>query len=133
MWCNAGGGAYQTLLKRVPAPAYPSRPDIAVHAVTIQVPLEGSLLTGGIAFVLKTGQQQWLACRAEGVLRSDFFISTQQVPPKTLDDVAVLKELHSTGLYVRTSGLYVRTTGVYVCMLLNQIVCATFLGKTCQT
>ncbi len=85
MWCNAGGGAYQTLLKRVPAPGYPSRPDIAVHAVTIQVPLEGSLLTGGIAFVLKTGQQQWLACRAEGVLRSDFFISTQQVPLKTPD------------------------------------------------
>ncbi|DBA81104.1 TPA: COP9 signalosome complex subunit 8 [Trebouxia sp. C0005] len=75
---DAGGGAYQTLLKRVAAPGYPSRPDIAVHAVTIQVPLEGSLLTGGIAFVLKTGQQQWLACRAEGVLRSDFFISTQQ-------------------------------------------------------
>ncbi|KAL3148769.1 hypothetical protein ABBQ38_014179 [Trebouxia sp. C0009 RCD-2024] len=35
--------------------------------------------TGGIAFVLKTGQQQWLASRAEGVLRSDFFVSTQQV------------------------------------------------------
>ncbi len=81
--CDAGGGAYQTLLKRVPAPGYPSRPDIAVHAVTIQVPLEGSLLTGGIAFVLKTGQQQWLACRAEGVLRSDFFISTQQVQHTT--------------------------------------------------
>ena len=76
---DAGGGAYQTLLKRVAAPGYPTRPDIAVHAVTIQVPLEGSLLTGGVAFVLKTGQQQWLACRAEGVLRSDFFISTQQV------------------------------------------------------
>ena len=40
---GAGGGAYQTLLKRVAAPGYPSRPDIAVHAVTIQVPLEASL------------------------------------------------------------------------------------------
>lgn len=39
----AGGGAYQTLLKRVAAPGYPSRPDIAAHAVTIQVPLEASL------------------------------------------------------------------------------------------
>lgn len=77
--CCAGGGAYQTLLKRVAAPGYPSRPDIAVHAVTVKVPLEGSLQTGGLAFVLKTGQQQWLACRAEGVPRSDFFVSTQQV------------------------------------------------------
>ena len=75
----AGGGAHQTAFKRLPAPGYPSRSDIAVHAITVQVPLQGSLLTGGIAFVLKTGQQQWLACRAEGVLRSDFFISTQQV------------------------------------------------------
>ena len=75
----AGGGAYQTRMKRLAAPGYPSRPDIAVHVVTIQVPLEGTLQTGGIAFVLKTGQQQWLACRAEGVLRSDFFISTHQV------------------------------------------------------
>ena len=78
---GAGGGAYQTRMKRVAAPAYPSRPDIAVHAVTIQVPLEGTLQTGGIAFVLKTGQQQWLASRAEGVLRSDFFVSTQEVTP----------------------------------------------------
>lgn len=39
----AGGGAYQTLLKRVAAPGYPSRPDIALHAVTIQIPLEASL------------------------------------------------------------------------------------------
>ena len=76
---DSGGGAYQTRMKRVAAPAYPSRPDIAVHAVTIQVPLEGTLQTGGIAFVLKTGQQQWLACRADGVLRSDFFVSTQEV------------------------------------------------------
>lgn len=75
---DAGGGAHQTPLKRIPAPAYLDRPDIAVHAVTIQVLLQGSLLTGGIAFVLKTGQQQWLACRAEGVLRADFFISTQE-------------------------------------------------------
>ena len=75
----AGGGAHQTAFKRLAAPGYPSRPDIAVHAVTVQLPLQGPLLTGGIAFVLKTGQQQWLACRAEGVLRSDFFISTQQV------------------------------------------------------
>ena len=78
---RAGGGAYQTLMKSVASPAYPSRPDIAVHAVTIQLPLEGPLHTGGIAFVLKTGQQQWLACRAEGVLRSDFFVSTQEVTP----------------------------------------------------
>ena len=77
--CCTGGGAYQTLLKRVAAPGYPSRPDMAVHAITMKVPLEGSLQTGGITFVLKTGQQQWLACRAEGVLRSDFFVSTHQV------------------------------------------------------
>lgn len=75
---DAGAGAYQTLTKRVTAPGYPSRTDIAAHVVTIQVPLEGSLQTGGIAFVLKTGQQQWLASRSEGVLRSDFFISTEQ-------------------------------------------------------
>lgn len=66
-------------MKRVKAPGYPARSDIAAHVVTIQVPLEGSLQTGGIAFVLKTGQQQWLASRAAGVLRSDFFISTEEV------------------------------------------------------
>lgn len=76
---DAGAGAYQTLMKKVSAPGYPSRTDIATHVVTLQVPLEGSLQTGGIAFVLKTGQQQWLASRSEGVLRSDFFISTEQV------------------------------------------------------
>ena len=93
---DAGGGAYQTLLKRVAAPGYPTRPDIAVHAVTIQVPLEGSLLTGGVAFVLKTGQQQWLACRAEGVLRSDFFISTQQVCSITLSYLCARESISNT-------------------------------------
>lgn len=71
-------------MKRVTAPGYPSRTDIAAHVVTLLVPLEGSLQTGGIVFVLKTGQQQWLAARSEGVLRSDFFISTEQARNHTL-------------------------------------------------
>jgi hypothetical protein len=118
VWCNAGGGAYQTLLKRVPAPGYPSRPDIAVHAVTIQVPLEGSLLTGGIAFVLKTGQQQWLACRAEGVLRSDFFISTQQVLLKTPFNCSCVERAAYNWLYM--------------CLCLEASLCVPFARHTKQ-
>ncbi|KAL3137436.1 COP9 signalosome complex subunit 8 [Trebouxia sp. C0010 RCD-2024] len=70
-----------------PPPGWTTEPDSSLDAgkccnpvagTGTSLALAGTLQTGGIAFVLKTGQQQWLASRAEGVLRSDFFISTQQ-------------------------------------------------------
>jgi hypothetical protein len=44
-----------------------------------QVPLEGPLLRGGIAAVLKTREDAWHGRQETGEPRSDFFLPTRQV------------------------------------------------------
>lgn len=48
------------------------------HALTLQLPLEGSVGKGGIKLVLRT-PEQWLGCTFHGT-RHDMFISLQKVP-----------------------------------------------------
>ena len=53
---------------------------ICAHAVVLQLPLEGSLKGGGIAFVLKrapTLAPTWLGKARDG----DFYVSFQEVRP----------------------------------------------------
>ena len=51
-----------------------------VHAATLELPLEGPLLTGGLAFVLHVPPGGWHARERSG--RSDFFVSTREVRPQ---------------------------------------------------
>lgn len=70
----------QTPFERVPAPQYEQRPDVAVYALTLQIPLEGRLMRGGIVGVIKTASGQWIHSQQHGH-QPDFFISTREVNP----------------------------------------------------
>ena len=59
-------------------PGYEGREDVAAYALTLQLPLEGSMGKGGVKLVLRTTDQQWLGCSYQGS-RHDVFISLQQV------------------------------------------------------
>ena len=48
-----------------------------VHAATLELPLEGPLLTGGLTFVLHVPPSGWHARERSG--KSDFFVSTREV------------------------------------------------------
>ena len=50
-----------------------------VHAATLELPLEGPLLTGGLAFVLHVPPGGWHARERSG--RSDFHVSTREASP----------------------------------------------------
>ena len=76
--CISGGEARQSAFEAVPVPGYTSRPDIAAHALTLQLPLEGKLLQGGVTGVIKTAHGQWLHCQQRGAA-PDFYISTREV------------------------------------------------------
>ncbi|CAL8469831.1 g9373 [Coccomyxa elongata] len=71
-------GAVQTAFERVAAPGYERRPDVAVAALTLQLPLEGKLLRGGVVGVIKTADGRWLKAQQHGS-HADFFISTREV------------------------------------------------------
>jgi hypothetical protein len=47
--------------------------------ISWQVPLEGPLLRGGLAAVLKTHEDAWHGRQETGEPRSDFFLPTRQV------------------------------------------------------
>lgn len=59
-------------------PGYGRRSDIVAHALTLQLPLEGKLLRGGVTGVIKTKHDQWIHCQQHGSM-PDFFISTREV------------------------------------------------------
>ena len=48
-----------------------------IHAATLELPLEGPLLTGGLTFVLHVPPSGWHARERSG--KSDFFVSTREV------------------------------------------------------
>ena len=50
-----------------------------VRACTIQVPLEGVLQQGGVAFVLRTGNGQWVSSQTRGTKQLDFYIGCREV------------------------------------------------------
>lgn len=60
------------------APEHEGRPDVAVYALTLQLPLEEKLQRGGVVGVIKTADGRWLHCQAHGG-QPDFFISTREV------------------------------------------------------
>ena len=74
----AGEEARQTAFEAVQVPGYTRRSDIAAHALTLQLPLEGKLLRGGVTGVIKTAQGRWLHCQQHGAT-PDFYISTREV------------------------------------------------------
>lgn len=78
--CSLAGadGAVQTAFERVAAPGYERRPDVSVAALTLQLPLEGKLLRGGVVGVIKTADDRWLKAQQHGA-HADFFISTREV------------------------------------------------------
>lgn len=59
-------------------PGYSSRSDIAAHALTLQLPLEGKLARGGITGVIQTRNDQWIHCQQRDTA-PEFFISTREV------------------------------------------------------
>ncbi len=59
------------------APGYERRPDVSVAALTLQLPLEGKLLRGGVVGVIKTADGRWLKAQQHGS-HADFFISTRE-------------------------------------------------------
>ena len=73
-----GVEAKQTAFEAVQVPGYNCRSDITVHALTLQLPLEGKLLRGGVTGVLKTANGQWLHCQQHDAI-PDFYISTREV------------------------------------------------------
>ena len=74
----AGEEARQTAFESVPVPGYTRRADICAQALTLQLPLEGKLLRGGVTGVIKTADGQWVHCQQHGAA-PDFFISTREV------------------------------------------------------
>jgi hypothetical protein len=74
----AGAGPLQTPFERTGAPDYARRPDVAVYALTLQLPLEGKLARGGIVGVIKTAGERWLHAQLHGSF-PDFYISTREV------------------------------------------------------
>lgn len=74
----AGEEARQTAFENVPVPGYTCRADICAQALTLQLPLEGKLLRGGVTAVIKTADGQWIHCQQHGAA-PDFFISTREV------------------------------------------------------
>lgn len=79
----AGEEAQQTAFESVPVPGYTHRADICAQALTLQLPLEGKLLRGGVTAVIKTADGQWIHCQQHGAA-PDFFISTREVCPTKL-------------------------------------------------
>ena len=75
---SAGEEARQTAFETIQVPGYTHRSDITAHALTLQLPLEGKLLRGGVTGVIKTKDSQWLHCQQHGAA-PDFFISTREV------------------------------------------------------
>ena len=76
--CIPGEEARQSAFEAVPVPGYTRRPDITAHALTLQLPLEGKLLRGGVTGVIKTVHGQWLHCQQRDAA-PDFYISTREV------------------------------------------------------
>ncbi len=60
----------------------------SVRACTVQVPLEGVLQQGGVAFVLRTGSGQWVSSQTRGTKQLDFYVSCREVgsPLRPRDD-----------------------------------------------
>ena len=75
---SAGEEARQTAFETIQVPEYLGRSDITAHALTLQLPLEGKLIRGGVTGVIKTKDGQWLHCQQHGAA-PDFFISTREV------------------------------------------------------
>ena len=73
-----GEEARQTAFEAVQVPGYARRTDIVAHALTLQLPLEGKLLRGGVTGVIKTAHGRWLHCQQHGAA-PDFHISTREV------------------------------------------------------
>ena len=73
-----GTEAKQTAFESVQVPGYNCRSDITAHVLTLQLPLEGKLLRGGVTGVLKTANGQWLHCQQHDAT-PDIFISTREV------------------------------------------------------
>ncbi len=73
-----GKEANQTAFEAVQVSGYNCRSDVTAHALTLQLPLEGKLLRGGVTGVLKTANGQWLHCQQHGAI-PDFYISTREV------------------------------------------------------
>ena len=86
---SAGSGPLQTPLERMSAPEYTRRPDVAVYALTLQLPLEGKLRHGGVVGVIRTAHGRWLHAQLQGSF-PDFYISTHEVSASaTMDSVLV--------------------------------------------
>ena len=51
----------------------------SVKACTVQVPLEGVLQQGGVAFVLRAGSGQWVSSQTRGTKQLDFYVSCREV------------------------------------------------------
>ena len=64
-----------------------------MHAATLELPLEGPLLTGGLAFVLHVPPGGWHARERSG--KSDFFVSTREVRQQRLPTWQDMMYCHS--------------------------------------
>lgn len=75
--CSAGGPVQQVAMERLTVADYDQHADVAVHAATLQLQLDGPLQVGGVVFVLHVPPESWHARR--GNARPDFFVSTREV------------------------------------------------------
>lgn len=87
----------QTAFERVAAPGYERRPDVAVAALTLQLPLEGKLLRGGVVGVIKTADGRWLKAQQHGS-HADFFISTREASITLIRHLNAISS-HLDGMY----------------------------------
>ena len=74
---NTGGGAWQTPFESMEIGL--SGSSRRVRACTVQVPLEGVLQQGGVAFVLRTGSGQWVSSQTRGSKQLDFYVGCREV------------------------------------------------------
>lgn len=78
LWPSAAAAGCSTPLLTLQQDAPPGKP-LDGSLPCWQVPLEGPLLRGGVAAVLKTHEDAWHGRQETGEPRSDFFLPTRQV------------------------------------------------------
>ena len=74
---DAGGGAWQTPFESMEIGQRGS--SRSIRACTLQIPLEGVLQQGGVAFVLRSGSGQWVRSQTWGNKQLDFYVSCREV------------------------------------------------------
>lgn len=114
----------QVALERLPVADYEGHADVAVHAATLQLQLEGPLQVGGVVFVLHVPPESWRA--RQGNARADFFVSTREV----LTALTSISGGSSSWFRGCTTARVYTVLRVHtrMCNLMSSVSCAPLLG-----